>query len=554
MVDIKFESKKAEQEYQKIIQKSVYAYLKMAYEKFPEYTALKYYGIKTTYSALMQKIDEAERALRAFGLKKGDVAVVALPAIPEAVHLFYAINKIGAIFCGLDCRSKEDEIFETVRAAEPKVFFVSDFQLQAFRNIKYTKVIYVRATNSIGGFTRFTGFFADLFRGRLYMRAKKKNIVCYQNFLKATEERKSEAEEVNGDDICAYFYTSGTTYGRKCVVLTNSNINAAVYQHGNGPNEIKAGERMLNIMPLFTCYGITLGTHLPLCFGVEVCLVPLFRKNRLKQILLKNKPNFVITVPSHWDAFSKQRSVNYDLGFLKTVVVGGDKLNPHFEEKVNEIFKKSGSSAWLINGYGLTETASTALVPDGCTPKGSMGKMLAKTEVGIFEEQSDRALPHGEVGEICICGPSVCKGYLGDKETTERLLKLHSDGRIWLHSGDRGYMDSNGYFYFCERIKRMFVRFDGTKVSPYSIEQAILNCPYAESCLVVAVEDDRYSHGKCAIAFIVVNNRGEKVNGEAIIRRFIYENLPEHMIPKEIHFVSDLPITPNGKLDYFMKL
>ncbi len=513
--------------------------------------ALIYYGNKLTYGELFKQIDVTARLLRCAGVRKGDKVIVSLPSIPEAVYLFYAVNKIGAIYCGMDCRCKSEEVEEIIKSISPKICFVADFHIKELRNCVNLPIVYIRATESIGGITRFFGAFAHFFTGRYFVTSKMNNMFCYKQFNSCNYELNALSDEkVEADEICACFYTSGTTYGRKCVMLTNFNINSAVYQHANADLNLNRGQLFSNIMPMFTCYGVTLGTHLPLSLGIRVNLVPLFFGKNMKKLLVNTKSNYIITVPAHWEHFVKDDFENCNLGFFKAAIVGGDSVSPEFEKEICNILRRCGSTGRFMIGYGLTETASTAVTPPIGTPQGSIGKEMSHTSVRIFSIDTLEPCTTGEIGEICISGPSICKGYLNDKEATDNLLKIHNDGRVWLHSGDLGYIDEQGYIYFCERIKRMFVNFDGTKISPYSIEQVILKCDVVESCLVQAIRDKKHSHGKCAKAIIVLKSENSAEN-EALCRKYIVDNLPEHMRPVDIVFAEHLPVTKNGKLDYF---
>ncbi|MBQ8000052.1 MAG: acyl--CoA ligase [Ruminococcus sp.] len=531
---------------------SVYDYLCRKNQGFGDFPSLVYYGKTISYSRMLSIIDTMANILKSAGVKKGDVVVVSLPAIPEAVYLFYAINKIGAVFCGMDCRSSAEEIEVTVNTVHPKLCFIADFHFKEFRNCNSVPLVYIRSTETIGGFTRVGGVFADFFTGRMIQKLRMDNVYTYKEFISQYSGKVSSlTESVSGDDICAYFYTSGTTYGRKCVVLTNKNINSAVLQHSKAQVDIKRGNTFSNIMPLFTCYGITIGTHLPLCLGLKVNLVPLFNPKNMKKLITESGSSFIITVPAHWEYFIKDSFADCDLSYFKAAIVGGDRVEPEYENKIKSIMKKCGSEGRVLIGYGLTETASTAVTPPVETPMGSVGKAMSLTDVRIFSTETGEESACMEKGEICISGPSVCKGYLNDKEATDTLLRKHKDGKVWLHSGDIGYMDAEGYVFFCERIKRMYVRFDGTKVSPYSIEQVIKQCPVVSRCLVLAVKDTKHTHGKCAKAVIVLKNTQDVQSAKLICEKFITQNLPEFMRPEEVAFVDRLPVTKNGKVDYF---
>lgn len=534
------------------IEQGVYRFFRKKCEDFKDMNAISFYNTNVKFSQMFDEIEKMAVVLKNFGIKKGDVIVVALPSIPEAAYLFYAANKLGAVYCGMDCRNTEEENRKIIDHVTPKICFVADFHLPAFKNIDSPTIVYVNPANSVGGFIDTAGKFADFFKGRLFLRLKKDNVYRFTAFLKKYgSDTFVDDEEVSGDDECAYFYTSGTTYGRKCVVLTNTNMNSAMYQHEMLTERAQKGDRLLNVMPLFTCYGIIHGTHFPLCIGQEVRQLPLFNDMKMKETLLKERPNAIITVPGHWDSFLKDDFEKCDLSFLRTVIVGGDKMFPESVNKINSIFAQCGSPAYLMNGYGMTETCSTGVASEKGMPPECSGKICYLTKIKIIDCETMEEVPKGELGEICIHGSSVCKGYLNDKEATDNLLKIHSDGLVWLHTGDIGYMDENNLLYFCERKKRMFVRHDGTKVSPYAIEQHLSKCPIVDKCIVVAIKDEEHSYGMCAGAVIVLKKDADPETAQTVIERFSAENIPNYMQPKKFKFVAEIPKTKAKKVDYF---
>lgn len=513
--------------------------------------ALSYFDKKMTFGELSENIDRAAAALTGLGVSKGDAVIVSLPSIPEAVALFYAVNKIGAIFCGMDCRSTSAEISEIFAQIKPKVCVVADFHLKSFDHIDDVSIVCVSFIKTISVLAAFASVFVEVFTGRARLMQKKANFMTYKKFAAKGADVAVPNVAVDAKDVCAYFYTSGTTYGRKCAVLTNENINASVLQYSYSQRGIKDTERFCTIMPLFTCYGITLGTHLPLILGKQVRMIPLFTGKNMKKLLLAEKPGYITTVPAHWDHFIKDDFKNVDLSFFKGAIIGGDKLSANGETKINHILSRCGSEGKVIRGYGLTEasTAVTANPPE--TPVGSVGTQMCWSAIGIFEPGTDTPVPAGETGEICICGPNVCQGYLDDEEATSRLLKRHCDGKVWLHSGDVGYFDEDGFLFFCERIKRIFVRFDGTKVSPYYIEQQLMKCPVVDQCLVYAVDDGEHQYGKCPGVMVVFQKEYTPDEAKKTFETFVRTAVAPHLCPVEIKVVDALPVTRGGKFDYF---
>lgn len=533
----------------KPINESAYSLLYKKCSTELESSALSYFKKEISFGELFKKIDKTAAALSKLGIGEGDVVIVSLPSIPEAVALFYAINKIGAIFCGMDCRIKAGEIAEIIDHVKPKACFVADFHIGEFKNIDSVPIICVSFIKTISLFAGFCSFFAGIFTGRYAVVSKKKNLMSYQKFLSDGKNYPVPAMCMPKNDISAYFYTSGTTYGRKCVVLTNENINSAVMQYALSQPGIDETDRFCTIMPLFTCYGITLGTHLPLILKKQVRMIPLFNGKNMKSLLLKEKPGYITTVPSHWEYFVKDDFKGIDLSFFKGAIVGGDKLSTSHENRINDILKKCGSSGKVMRGYGLTEaaTAVTAQLED--TPKGSVGTNMCWSTIGIFNIETDTPLPDGEKGEICVCGPNICKGYLEDEEATSKLLKRHSDGKIWMHSGDIGYFDSDHHLYFCERVKRIFVRFDGTKVSPYAIEQQLCKCPVVSQCMVYSMPDTEHEHGRCPGVLVVLDKEDNAYN---TFKEYISNKIAYHLRPVKISEVDSIPTTGNGKFDYFI--
>lgn len=536
------------------INQSVYEFMESRCRQYGQRQALSYYGKKITYTQMLQEIDRVAMALQQMGVQKGDTVVVALPSIPQAVYLFYAINKIGAIFCGMDCRLLAEEIADIVSHVKPKVCFVADFQLKEFSQIHSTQVVCISFVKAIKFLSDIGAFFADLFLGRKHVIAKRSHIRSYSKFLKGSAKHPAlEDVTVKSEDICAYFYTSGTTKGRKCVVLSNENINSSVLQYSFSQADFKNAGHFCSIMPLFTCYGISLGTHLPLILGMKICMIPLFFGKDMKKLLLRYQPGYIITVPAHWDHFVTDKFDGVDLSFLRGAIVGGDKIDNNSEERLNEIFASCNSKAKVMRGYGLTEASTAVTTQPANTPKGSVGATLCWSEIGIFDPETGERLPTGEPGEICVCGPNICRGYLGDPKATADLLRRHPDGKIWLHSGDIGYMDEDGFLFFCERIKRMYVRFDGTKISPYAIEKLLQKCPVISRSLVVAVDDKKHFHGKCAKAYIVLKKGIDPEDALPIIKKHAHAMISNYMRPEEYIFVDRLPTTRSGKLDYFEK-
>ena len=449
---------------------SVYEYLVRECSEYMNLDAVRFYGKAFSYERMLKEIDRIAKALIASGIQKDDVVASSLPGCPEGIFLIYAINKIGAIYCAFDCRARKKEIEDTLNIFKPKLCFIPSFQIKEFSNIKEHSIVYINITHSLNFFVKAACFTADFFKGRIFLCMKHRNFVSYDTFLNRAKKCESIQPDKSTENVFGYFYTSGTTYGRKSVILTNENTNSAVWQQRIANPRSVPGDKFMNIMPLFTCYSVVLALHSPLTVGVCVEIIPLLNPKKLKNVLLNIKPNFLATVPAHWETFITENFDNCDLSFMKAVAVGGDVLKSSSKNQINEIFEKCGCPNALVIGYGLSETTSTTTTGMHNTPANSVGRPFINTLIQICDPETLKPLAPYEKGEICIHGPTVCRGYYNDPTMTKSLLKMHDDGRVWLHSGDCGYIDESGAVYFCERYKRMYVRFDGSKISPYDIE------------------------------------------------------------------------------------
>ena len=259
-------------------------------------------------------------------------------------------------------------------------------------------------------------------------------------------------------------------------------------------------------------------------------------------------------VPSFIERLTYSKKLHdKDLRFLKTVNVGGDKMNPKKEVAVNEFLEAHGADCVVTKGYGLTETSANAVCPRSkeCNKVGSVGIPNARNNIKIVDTETGQELGYNEIGEICLAGPSLIRGYL-DNEEEDRIAFRIENGVRWLHTGDSGRVDEDGVLFFDDRIKRMIVRFDGFKVYPSKIESVITGLPGVEECCVVAVDDVSHTQGQLPFAYVVQSAETDDCVGrlEEELTVACQNGLPEYSQPTGFAFVSEIPLTPVGKVDY----
>ena len=310
------------------------------------------------------------------------------------------------------------------------------------------------------------------------------------------------------------------------------------------------GRTMLAAMPVFHGFGLGVCNHTVLIHGGCSILIPRFSAKRYGKLIKKYRPNFIAGVPTLFEAITRCKCLKgADLSCLKGVFSGGDSLSEKLKEKFDGYLKEHGARVKIREGYGLTEcVTASCLTPYNTERRGSIGIPFPDTYYEICKVNTTQALPCGQVGEICITGPALMLGYLNNEEETRKALKEHRDGRIWLHTGDAGMMDEDGFVYFRYRIKRLIVT-SGYNVYPAQAEQILCTHPAVKQCCVVGVKDSYKMQRVKAFAVLKEEFKGDK-KLEAELIAYCRTKLAFYAVPSQIEFLSKLPLTKLGKVDY----
>ena len=282
---------------------------------------------------------------------------------------------------------------------------------------------------------------------------------------------------------------------------------------------------------------------------MKVILVPDFSPRKFGGLIKKYNPNFITGVPTLYEALLKVKLGKRSLTHLNCVVSGGDTLIPEFKKQIDEYLRNHGSKAQIRCGYGLTEcTGACCLNPRREYRDNSIGIPMPNMDFKIVKIGTKQQADFYQDGEICISGPTVMKGYLNDKEETKKVLVKHSDGKIWLPTGDIGCMDEDGFVYFKQRLKRLIVS-SGYNVYPSYIENVLMGLSEIDSCVVIGVPHPYKK--QVAKAYIVLKD-GVKLTValKKKIKRHCETNLARYSWPYEYEFRDKLPKTLVGKVAY----
>lgn len=532
---------------------SLYKIIKEQALMNPNNVAIDYFGKKITYKNFIKEIDKAARSFRCYGIRPGDVVTICMPNMPEGVISFYALNKIGAIANMIHPLSAEEEIKNYLNEADSVMLVAVDICYEKIERIlsetKVYKVILVSANDSM---PKALSLGYTLTKGLKIRKPKSMEVYTYwKDFIKKSELYNYEYEVKSKKDITSVILHSGGTTGiPKGIVLTNGNLNALALQVKIVFKDIIPGDKILAIMPIFHGFGLGVSVHSGFVLGAEVVLVPQFSAKTFDNLVKRNKPQVIVGVPTLFEALLNNKGFNgMDMSYVKHFVSGGDSLNEKQNDSINEFLRNHGCNIKVEQGYGMTESvAATALAFGKANKPCTIGIPFPGNYFKIVAKGTQEEVKFGEVGEICVCGPTVMQGYYNNEKETNLVLQIHKDGNIWLHTGDIGSMDEDGVITYVQRLKRMIIS-SGYNVYPQQIEQVIETHPEVLKCTVVAMPH-KYKV-QVAKAYIVLK---EGISPSGSLKKEIKElcekNLSKFSIPYDYEYRKSLPKTLIGKVDY----
>ena len=521
-------------------------------EKWPDNTAYIYYGHKVTYKNFVKKIEKAARALKNYGVKEGDRVTICMPNTPEGITMVYAVNMVGAICNMVHPLSSEKELEYYIKVAESKYVLVIDAVFDKVYKLRDTagleRIIVVRPSDGLGFLKQRMYKLLHVKKVRLPMNDGR--VVLWEDFIANSYFYQGNYhEERSGADLAVIMYSGGTTGAPKAVMLTNNNINAESICDATMIRQVVPGATVLSILPIFHCFGLGICIHTPLCKGMGCILIPAFSHKQFADIIKKNNPSFIVGVPTLFEALINTKLKKNDLESVTAVICGGDALNQTLRDKVNEFLKSHGSEAKIRVGYGLTEgSGAVCLSPENTFADGIIGVPFPDTGFKIVQNDTFKALPDGKEGEICISGPLVMMGYLGDEVETAQALRQHDDGKLWLHTGDIGYIGEDGLVYFAQRLKRIIIS-SGYNIYPTHLESIINSHEAVLTSTVVGI--DHPHKGQVPKAFIVLKpgyKPGKRIERE--VRALLERNIPIYALPAAYEFRDKLPQTKIGKVAF----
>jgi long-chain acyl-CoA synthetase len=519
-------------------------------KRVPQAVAWDFFGTTARYEELLASIDTAAAALASLGLAAGDRLLISMPTAPAGVIAFYAANKLGVVPALIHPLSTAPEIEHYLNASGARVALTLDAFYGTLTQARPKQPLQAIVLARIGDYLpplKRLGFW--LAKGRKIPAVPADARVRWWKDLLATPHPPAARATTTTDDPAAILFSGGTTGVPKGIVLTNRNFIAEGMQAAAWGG-MGQGDSILAVLPIFHGFGLGVCVNAAFMAGGKSILVPQFSAETVAKLLKTARPNILVGVPTLFDALSKDPSLaKADLSCLRACFSGADTLPRPVKERFEALVAAHGGKVRLLEGYGLTE-AVTAIMAMPLTEyrEGSIGVPFPDMDAKICRYGSTEELPPGEEGEICITGPAVMQGYLDDPQATGETLKVHADGRTWLHTGDLGRRDADGFFYFTVRAKRM-IKSSGFNVYPAQVEGVLYQHPaVAEACVIGVPDESQIERVKAVVVLKDPAQEGDAMAQQLI--DFCRERLIKWSCPREIEFRRELPKTRVGKVDF----
>ena len=536
---------------------TLYEMIASSARKYPDYEALSFMGKTIKYEALLDTIERAAAGLKEIGFKKGDVATICLPNIPQAVMFFYAINRLGGICNMVHPLTPAEELSHYIRTTKSDYMIILDaFLIKHHDMLKKSRVKKV-ITASINDYLNMgmkIGFY--LTKGRKIKPVPKEAIYLkWSDFINLATPQAYK-RQLSARDCAVYLHSGGTTGMPKTIMLSSYSLNVLATQ---GPQLVgikdmadfdPKGLSMVTILPLFHGFGLCMGMHTMMALGMKAILVPQFTPDNLAKVMIQEKPNYIAAVPTLFEGILQNKKLQQaDLSCLQAVFCGGDTLPVDLKKRFDTFLKERGSQCVLREGYGLTETVTVCAVnPMIDAREKSVGVPLADVLMKVINPETMQEVPYGEDGEFCIHAPTVMLGYLDDPEATAETIKKHEDGLEWVHTGDFGTMSEDGYFYFKQRIKRI-IKVSGVPVFPSQIEDVVSEIPGVRLACAIGVPHP-YKMQVVKVFVVLDDSKADLELMKETIISTCSKKMLQYAVPKEIEFRDDLPKTKVGKIDF----
>lgn len=520
-----------------------------------EKSALLYFGRKISFRELYTHIQEAARAFTALGVKEGDIVTIFSTNTPEVTYCIYALNYLGAIANMEYVTASGKDAVAAVERCHSKIVLVLDVLQREFTALDSCPTVEHIISLPVGAsmpFPLHTLFRIQLRKHYVFMAKK----MSYADFIRGGAGQTAVEAPFRPDTPAFIVHSGGTSGIPKGVLLSNENISYICWTFLFNSPDVESGDIYMACIPLFHAFGLCMGVIAPLAHSLAVVLTPQFNEKSLISNFKKYKPAYIIASGAHIPALINDPAIQkMDLSFFKTCGYGGSPLSVAQEIELDQFLQAHNAPARPSAGYGMSEVSSAICAERNCYygKVGSVGIPLCRVNVKVLDIDTGEELGYNQSGELCFSAPSLMLGYFKNDEENAKALFTDEEGNRWVHTGDLGRVDEDGFVFITGRLKRIYSVRDGKggtmfKLFPDYVASEIDKVENVLQSAVICLEHPDYKH--VAVAYVVLKDPAKEAETGKAIRDYMAENLPRHSIPKAIRYLSAMPQTAIGKPDF----
>ena len=508
-------------------------------KRFPNHPAYYIMGKTISFREIDEMSNRFAHGLLNLGIKKGDRVAVMVPNLPQFPIAFFGTFKAGGTITPVNPLLKELELHHQLESTGTKIMVALDiFHDVVEKGRKDTEVETVVYTKTGEYLPRAKAVLGKLVGKIPHPELPKGAEIRFFNQVMSNQPAKPPENRLNADDVATLLFTGGTTGLPKGAMLTHRNLmfNAEAGRKWFNVNE--GNECFVGVLPFFHAFGLSCVLVLASCIAASIIMIPRPDLKEVLHVLPKYKATVLVGVPTLYVSMLGHPSFKKEnLESLKHAFSGAAPLPVEILEKFQGL-----TGQYIVEGYGMTETSPIqTLIPEGVLRPGSVGIPIFNTDLKIVDSTDDtKVMPTGEWGEILVRGPQVMTGYWGKKKETEETLKGG-----WMHTGDIGRFDEDGYVYIGDR-KKDLIKYKAYSVFPAEVEDILYRHPAIAECAVVGIPDP--TAGETIKAFIKLKPECVGKVTEDEVRDWAKEHMAAYKYPRIISFVPSLPKSAIGKI------
>lgn len=534
--------------------------------------SIGFLGKNITFKELKNNVDRLASVYSNFGIKEGDTVAIATICMPIVQENLLALSKLGATSKWIDLRNKKKDLIKKINESNCEIIVIFEGILPLIQEIigetNLKKVVVASPKSYLNPVIHLLADLKDQKENKLIRIPDDKRFISYNEFVKINGNNVKEVS-FNKDRPSIILQSSGSTGEPKTIIHTEYNFNSAMRKESYSDLPFAKGRAMHVSVPPFIIYGLNNSIYAALVFGMKAEMSPYVNESTVFDDL--GKFDFACATPLHYryiyDRITKlQNDINYlekqsdnyskkelikclkelnlimkKLSRVQIFVSGGDTIAAQEQLNMEHTFGKT-----IINGYGNNELTGAAIIsPVYASKLNSVGIPMKDITVRSFDPDTMQELKIKEEGELCVLTDNAFVAYLGNEKETKRIKRLHNDGKEWIHTGDLGYVDEDGYVFITGRIERLIKR-TAFKIAPEVIEKVILSLKEVSDCVVVGVPDTEEK--QVPMAFIKLTSEYSDKENVLLdsIKKICGDELPDYEIPKYFIIVKDIPYK-NGK-------